>query len=46
MAREVDPRNPDVTPARPSVVPFVILTIVMFALVVAAHTYWPHAFGH
>ena len=46
MAREVDPRNPDVTHARASVVPFVILTIVMFALVVAAHTYWPHAFGH
>ena len=46
MAREVDPRNPDVATTRPGVVPFVILTIVMFALVVAAHTYWPHAFGH
>ena len=41
MALDVDPRAADVTHARASaVVPFVILTVVILGLSVAAY-YWP-----
>lgn len=40
MAPDVDPRAPDVPHARASVVPFVILTVVILGLSVAAY-YWP-----
>lgn len=41
MAPDVDPRTPDVTHARASVTPFVILTIIVLVLAVGAYSYWP-----
>ena len=41
MSPDADPRTQDVTQARASVMPFVILTIIVVAIAVGSYLYWP-----